>query len=155
MPQESSEPRELTPVQNFWSGGGNGFKDLSVHLVPVDAEETDEEVAEAEEAMTPAPKVSPVPESATSGESPPPTAPPASVTPALPANVSPTEALEAAVKESGKANELNEDEPQTSSPQSPSPDSSSPSSSSPTSPGKNAPPAPASPPPMPGSTQKQ
>ena len=137
-----SEPRELTPVQKFW-GGGKGFKDLSPHIEKIDAEE----VAEAEEAMTPAPKDFSAPASAASVELPPPTAPVRSETPALPAaTTEQQENSSGADSGCGKPSGSREDEPSTSSQTKPAPESSSSSSSSETSPGKSTPPAAVKPP---------
>lgn len=141
MPQEQTEPRTLSPVQMKWDGS-QGIKDFGPRIERV----TDEEVAEAEEAMTPAPKASSALESADSKDSPPLGAQQKSEIPALPEGTTPTEENSDADKGNGKDNESSADEPpkQTKTPQSPEP--SSPSSSSPTSPGVTAPPVPAKPP---------
>lgn len=139
-----TEPRELTPVQKFWGGGDNGFKDLVPHVEKV----TPEEVAEAEEAMTPVPKASPAPEPVGSVPSIQAGAPTRSETPALPESTIPTVVKSDADSESGKLSESNEAESPTTSPQSPEPESSSSSSSSETSPGSNMPPVSVQPPPV-------
>lgn len=137
----SEEPRELTPVQMFWDGR-DGVKDFGPRVVHVSKEENDE----AEAALTPAPKDESVAEFVDSWVSQPHAAPPASETPARPDELTPTEKLEAAVKESGKDSESSADAPTTTPPATPPPVPSSPSSSSATSPGKSTPPVVAKPP---------
>lgn len=141
MPQEQPEPRTLTPVQMMWDGS-QGIKDFGPRIERV----TEEEVLEAEEAMTPAPKVSSALESADSKDSPPLGAQQKSETPALPETTIPTEENSGADKESGKDSDSNADEPPKQSKTQPSPAPSLPSSSSPTSPGGQTPPVPAKPP---------
>lgn len=137
MPQE---PRELTPIQKFWDGR-DGVKDFGPRVVHVSSEER----IEAEVALTPAPKDEFAAAFADSSDSLLPVLQPESETP-VQHELSPTEKLEAAVKESGKDNDENEDEPTTAPPMTPSPAPSSPSSSTETSPGKSTPPVVAKPP---------
>lgn len=131
------EPRELTPVQMFWDPN-SGVKDMRPLIQKVDPDEA----REVEEAITPAPKEESALASAASSGSQLTSAPVVSETPALPANVTPTEKLEAAVKASGKPSGSSEAEPPSESPTSPKPESSSPDSSSEdqTKSGKPAPP---------------
>lgn len=140
MTTDQNEPKEVSPFAKTM-GELTGFKDFSAK---VEKTELHEEKAEVDEALTPTPKDSSVPESATSSESG--TVPQKSETPALPDHVLPTERLEAAVKESGKDSELSEEEPQTEPPENPDQESSSQDSSSQTNPGKPLPPAVAKPP---------
>lgn len=149
------EPRELTPVQAFWDPAANkNFKDFSPKVVKVDPheppQETDEEVREAEEALTPAPKDSYAPESVTSPESPPSTVPSESASPVqAPIPPLPTQVevqQEDADSESGKPSGSSADVVPPAPATPPSPVTSSPSSSTVTSPGKPTPPAPVQPP---------
>lgn len=138
MSEEQKEPRVLQPFMKF-SQPGPGFKDQVAHFIPVD-----QEAEEVEEAITPVPKAEPAQESVTSSEL---STVPQELESLVPPNgVTPTEALEAAVKENGKGSGESEDVPPMPSAVTPQPDPSSPSSSSETSPGKPTPPAPVKPP---------
>lgn len=147
MPDQS---RELTPMQQGWDPLRNqkGFKDFSVNVMKSDTKPTKEETREVEEAITPVPKDSSVPESASFQEPQQLNAPQSSVPHALPESLTPTEALEAAVKENGKLSDKSEEDTQKGSTTIPNPETSSQSSSSETSPGKNMPPAVVAPPPV-------
>jgi len=138
------EPRELTLVQKFWDGG-QGIKNYAPNVQRVEDEPAAEEVAEAEEAMTPAPKDSSAPESATSEGTPPPVAPPRSESP-VPPLPSHTTDQSVADRVSGKDSDESVVEPQTEKETTSGTDDSSPSSSTPTSPGSSTPPAPVKPP---------
>lgn len=144
-----NEPRELTPVQMFWDNK-NGVRDFRPHVQKVEpleevkdgptAEEL-REIAEAEEALTPAPKDSLAQGSVPSEASAASIAPSELETPVQPATETPD-----ADSESGKPNESNADEPPTTTPPLPAPATSSPASSSATSRGKSTPPVVAKPP---------
>lgn len=151
----NTEPRDLTPVQMFWSGD-KPSKDFSPRVQKVERKEvTDEgptaaELAEielAEKALVPVPKDSSAQESVPSKES---TEQAASETPVpqpvVPPMPTQVKSQEDADSESGKDSDSSEDEPQTPNPPAPSPVPSTPASLPPTSPGKNTPPVVAKPP---------
>lgn len=137
MPQERSQPRELTPIQKFWDGS-QGMKDYGPRIQKI------EEDVEAEEVLTPAPKDLSVLESVDSKESPPNDAQTASERPVPPETMTPTkEPNSDADKENGKRSESNAPAPPIPTAP-PLPHNLAPSlqnSSSETSPGKNEPPA--------------
>lgn len=138
------EPRELHPYQNLADPNG-GMRDFSAHVVPAD---TPEEIIEAEEVLTPAPKdesaVVPAPLQASDSL----IVPPQSGIFVHPSSVIPTTVPGhlAVESESGKPSESSEDEQGTQKTTTPSPETSSRSSSSATNPGKITPPAVAKPP---------
>lgn len=140
--ENTREPRELTVVQKFWDGGAN-IKNLSPAVQKV---EVDKETEEAEEAMTPAPKVFTAPESVDSSTSPPTGEPPSPASPVPPLPTHTTD-QSGADTGSGKDSDANEDEPQTPTETKSDPDDSSPDSSTEEkSGGSSEPPAPKLPP---------
>lgn len=156
----ADEPRELTPVQMFWdpAKGARDFRPIvqkvqSTEEVRTDGPTAEElaEIAEAEEALTPAPKDSlaqgSVPSEASAASIAPseletPVQPPS--TPPMPTQVTPQK--QDADSASGKPSGSSEDEPPTSTPPTPAPAPSLPASSSQTSRGKTTPPAVGKPP---------
>ena len=142
MSAELPEPRTIRPMQKHHDPK-SGFKDFSPRVVHI---ADDQAANEVEEVITPAPKEESAQESVTSSASESQTVQQGSETPVLHEPVTPTEKLEAAVKESGKDSDGSEEEPQTPTPPTPAPAPSLPSSSTVTSPGKSTPPAQAKPP---------